>query len=65
MKVVEINPLKKMTFNTDKFFSVSTTINFTILSFIEKESCPNIMNMTPIALVVKIYLRFMLKIIFN
>ena len=37
------------------------TISFTNASFMEKDNCPNIINMMPIKPADKIYLRFIIK----
>ena len=50
-----------MIFITDIFFLLSITISFTKVSFIEKDNCPNIINMIPNVPDEKIYLRFIIK----
>ena len=63
--LVERRPLKNITLTTDKLFVLSITISFTKVSFTAKDNWPIIINMIPIAPVEKIYLRFILKIIFS
>jgi hypothetical protein len=61
IKKVVISPLRKIMFITDILFDESMTISFTKVSFIEKDNCPNIINMMPIKPADKIYLRFIIK----